>query len=262
MNGQSATVKLIYQGARALPVRHHYGTEEVSGVQMNTDINEETGEKKFTGPTGYKQPVTNVYAATNRSDKSYDKRNAELNAIGKPIDDYMMRFSRLQETLRQGSPQADALVAPELLTVMAGGQGSGFRMSEPEIARIVGGRSVWESLKASINKWSLDPSTANSITPAQRQQIRALVATVGDKMQRKQQIINSAREDLTNTEDVNEHRKIIINARQRLAKIDNEGDQMANIPQGARIQRNDAGDIRFSMDGGKTWQTPTSQVTK
>jgi len=34
-------------------------------------------------------------------------------------------LGRLQDTLDQQSPQADALIAPELLTVMAGGQGSG-----------------------------------------------------------------------------------------------------------------------------------------
>jgi hypothetical protein len=61
------------------------------------------------------------------------------------------RFGRLRDTLNQKSPQADALVAPELLTVIAGGQGSGLRMNEAEIARSVGGRSHLEDLKAALN---------------------------------------------------------------------------------------------------------------
>jgi hypothetical protein len=119
---------------------------------------------------------------------------------------------------------------------MAGGQGSGLRMNEAEIARVVGGRSNWESLKASINKWQLDPSKANSITPDQRQQIRALVKTVSDKLNSKQEILNQAAGDLVNSDDPKEHRGIVQKARLGLNSID-EGNQAAqgggNAPQGA-----------------------------
>jgi hypothetical protein len=155
-----------------------------------------------------------------RSDRSYQYNNNELTKIGDPVDAAVSRLGRLQDTLNQNSPQADALVAPELLTVMAGGQGSGLRMNEAEISRVVGGRSKWESLKASINKWSLDPSTANSITPEQRKQIHALVDEVNRRLQSKQQIINDARNSLNNTDDVNEHRRIVSDTRTKLSGVD------------------------------------------
>jgi hypothetical protein len=171
-----------------------------------------------------------------RSDKSFQYNQGELDKLTNPISQLTMRMGRMQDTLNQGSPQADALVGPELLTVMAGGQGSGLRMNEAEIARVVGGRSNWESLKASINKWQLDPSKANSITPDQRQQIRALVKTVSDKLNSKQEILNQAAGDLVNSDDPKEHRGIVQKARLGLNSID-EGNQAAqgggNAPQGA-----------------------------
>lgn len=158
-----------------------------------------------------------------RLDRSYQYNSTQLEKLRQPIDALVGRVGRLQDSLSQNTPQADALVAPELLSVMAGGQGSGLRMNEAEISRIVGGRSNWESLKAAANKWSLNPATANSITPAQRQQIRALVATVQQKLAGKQSALDGANEDLVNATDVNTHRRIVSATRTKLDAIDSGG---------------------------------------
>lgn len=161
-----------------------------------------------------------------RLDRSYQFNSTQLEKLSQPVDDGVRRMGRLQDTLNQNSPQADALVAPELLTVMAGGQGSGLRMNEAEIARIIGGRSNWETLKASINKWSTDPKTANTITPAQRQQIRALVNTVQQRLAQKQSVLDAAHEDLINATDVSGHRRVVAGARSRMTAIDQGGGQI------------------------------------
>jgi hypothetical protein len=157
---------------------------------------------------------------TERSDKSYTLHSGRLDKLSLPVDQIMQRFGRLKDTLDQGSPQADALVAPELLSVMSGGQGSGLRMNEAEIARIVGGRSAWESLKASINHWKTNPDDARSITPDQDRQIRALVETVHGKLIQKQQIIEEAQSALVGSDDPIEHRKIVVGAQKKLDAID------------------------------------------
>src|SRR5205085_10860217 len=110
---------------------------------------------------------------------------SHLDTSAKPIEDSLGRMGRLNETLAQGSPQADALVAPELLTIMAGGQGSGLRMNEAEISRIVGGRSNWQNLEAWAQKWNTDPSKANSLTSDQRKQVQSLVSAVAGRAQQK-----------------------------------------------------------------------------
>jgi hypothetical protein len=164
-----------------------------------------------------------------RSDKSYQFTSGRLDKMQQPVNDAISRLGRLQDTLNQNSPQADALIAPELLTVMAGGQGSGLRMNEAEISRIVGGRSNWQSLQAAANKWRLDPSKANSITLEQRTQIRALVTEVQRKLQAKQAILDSAGEHLISSDDPQEHRRIIARTKQQLSGIDQASGQSFSV---------------------------------
>lgn len=158
--------------------------------------------------------------ATDRSDKSYDKNVTRLEKLSSPVQQTQARLGRLMDTLKQRSPAADAFVGPEMLTIMAGGQGSGLRMSEAEIARIVGGRSAWESLKASLNKFNTDPEHANSITDDQRAQMQKLADALQDKLVQKTAIIDKAHDDLLDTDDPKEHRRILVEAQAKLSDID------------------------------------------
>lgn len=155
-----------------------------------------------------------------RLDKSYQFHTTQLGNLSKNLQDRVDRLERLQISIDEKSPQADALIAPELLTAMAGGQGSGLRMNEAEIARIVGGRSHWESLKAAVNKWQSDPTKALSVTDAQREQIRSLMSKMSDKVRQKVELLTSAQEGLTNATDVQSIEKLYAKARKDLNAID------------------------------------------
>ncbi len=177
----------------------------------------------------YERPVSvNVGAGGALGEKAWEYANNQLNALGKPVSELSLRMGRLKDTLAQASPQADALIAPELLTVMAGGQGSGLRMNEAEISRIVGGRSHWENLKGSVQKWATDPTAARSITPDQDKQIRSLIQVVDQKLQAKQGIINDAANQMVTTTNPMDHRKILADTRQKMQQVDNGN----NITQG------------------------------
>jgi hypothetical protein len=152
---------------------------------------------------------TGVGQNDNRLDRSYQFNSGQLEKLAKPVEDQAQRLERLQTTLNQRTPQADALLAPELLTVMAGGMGSGLRINEAEIQRVVGGRSNLESLRAAINKWQLDPSKALSVTDAQRGQMQQLVQEVYRRSQDYLGKIDDARSGLAASQDVNEHRRIV-----------------------------------------------------
>jgi hypothetical protein len=154
-----------------------------------------------------------------RTDRSYQQANTALEAARKPLADQAERFGRLIETINQTTPQADALIAPELLTVMAGGAGSGLRMNEAEISRLVNGRTNLESLKAALNKWQADPSKGLSITPAQRGQIRQLIAAVKTRSDAKLDLINKASEALIDAPDVESHRRIVSTVKKQLDAV-------------------------------------------
>ncbi len=158
---------------------------------------------------------------TARSDRSYAALSTQIESGYKPVADQLDRMGRLSVSVGQETPQADALIAPELLTAMAGGMGSGLRMNESEIARIVGGRSAFENLKAILMHYNPDNKQALSITPEQRVQIRSLVTEMQAKLLAKQEAYAQARQDLASADTVDEQRKIANDLKSTVAKIDN-----------------------------------------
>lgn len=172
-------------------------------------------------------PRDTTAGGQSRLDKSYQYTNSQVEKLRTPLQAQGERISRLVESLNQQTPAADALVAPELLTAMAGGMGSGLRMNEAEIARIVGGRSQWETLKATLNKWQTNPSKALSITDSQRAQMRSLVNAMQGRIQAKLTALNEASQALIDAPDVTSHRVIVSRANQRLQTVDREGAPLA-----------------------------------
>lgn len=144
-----------------------------------------------------------------RLDNSYNRQTTRLDAIEKPLADQAERIGRLRQVVNQMTPQADTLIAPELLTITAGGMGSGLRMSEAEIARVVGGRNQWQDIQARLNAWQQDPTKPFAVTPVQRKQIRDLVKAIADRGQKRLSMIDNARDSLTDAADVQEHRRIV-----------------------------------------------------
>lgn len=164
-----------------------------------------------------------------RMDHSYQYNNNIVEKQRAPIDQRLERLDRVEQAINQKSAQADALIAPELLTVMAGGQGSGLRMNEAEISRIVGGRSKLEDLKAVLNKW--DPRTGGglSVTDEQRSQMHDLLEAVREKTEAKQHAFDEAQQDLIHAADVESHRRITAELKKKLSAIDSGGTQGAAV---------------------------------
>lgn len=153
-----------------------------------------------------------------RLDRSYQYNNNIVEKQRAPIDQRLERLDRVEQAINQKSAQADALIAPELLSVMVGGQGSGLRMTEAEIARIVGGRSKWADLQAVLQKWT--PGSGLSVTPEQRTQISDLLKAVREKTEAKQRAYDDAQEALIHASTVDEHRKITADLKKKLSAID------------------------------------------
>jgi hypothetical protein len=165
-------------------------------------------------------PKDTGYHDATRLDRSFQYNSTQIDKARAPIAQAVDRMARLQQTLGQNSPQADSLVAPELLTVMAGGMGTGLRMTEAEIARVIGGRTAWESLKAKIGAYQLDPSKGFALTPEQRRQVNTLVGEVARRNQSKLDALDEAGDQLVAADSVDQHRRIVATVRKKLTTID------------------------------------------
>ncbi len=223
----------------------------VGGKRGFVNYNPKTGEITPTNtaaspiaPQGPDQGAAN----DRRSDASYNASKARIDALRKPLDDMAGRMSKLTDTLDQNNPQADSLVAPELMVAMAGGMGSGVRVTQSEIDATIGGRSGWESLKAAIGRWQSDAMNTFS-SPAG--EMRQLIGTVSAKANAKIAAVQKADADLLDAKDVNEQRKIVIGAQKQLEDI-TSGPSGGPAPSGDRV--------RVKGPNGQTGTMPKSSA--
>ncbi len=148
------------------------------------------GKDVTTQVVGKYKPVTPTNPQTG-DNASYKTHLLEMDKRAKPIDESAGRFARLRDTLSQGTAQADALVAPELMTVMAGGIGSGVRITNAEIDRVHGGRPMIADIQAKIRKWlGTDQKSAINFGTEERQAINDLMNIVGTKLDEKQSALS------------------------------------------------------------------------
>ena len=173
-----------------------------------------------------------------RSDRSYQFNSTQLEKERSPIEAQMAKIGAATTNVNLKSPQADALLAPQILSLSAGGQGSGLRMNEAEISRILGGRTAWESLQAAVNKYSTDPMHPQIPEP-QRQQMVQILQAAQAKGVAKQTVLEWAEGRLVEADDPRVHRQTVQQARQFLDAID----------QGKRVQRNKTtGELKIASD--------------
>ena len=140
--------------------------------------------------------------------QGYDYANNFINQKMQPLQQLSQRASRLASTLQQANPQADSLIAPELLSIAAGGPGSGLRMNEAEIERILGGATKWTQLQQNLNKWSIDPAKAQ-IPPDQRAQIQKLVNYIQSQARDQLNIGLNAQQKLITAKSLDDYHKTI-----------------------------------------------------
>lgn len=161
-----------------------------------------------------------------QTNHSYEYNDKKLEARAKPLTDQAARFDRLVTTVNEKTAQADALIAPELLTVMAGGSGSGLRMTKAELENVVGGRSKWASIEAALQKWV--PGQALSITDSQRAEIQKLLATMGGRIAAKASAIEEARNGLIDAPDITSHRRILADLDKKLGDVGKDDGKRKN----------------------------------
>ncbi len=159
--------------------------------------------------------IVNKYA-----DKQLLAANKQMDVIAKPVTELSARLSRFNETMAAGGGIAHAVAVPEFLTIMAGGTGTGLRMTDTELNRIFGGTTKRGEMKNLIEKWMGDESSGNLLlTPEQQHQMTELVKKLQQKAQWKQELIDMTRDRMPGA-SVTEQQRAINFAKAEIARID------------------------------------------
>ena len=203
--------------------------KQAQNIPLSSD--EIASKKAYEGVIAASQAGANQGRQDALSDKSYTTHVKLLSDVEKPIAEAESKYSNLRDNLAQGTPEGDAVAIPQLLSFAAAGQGSGIRITQPEIKRVAGGAGKWQALKSAMQQYALDPKKANSITPDQRVQMQQLSDMIGNKLQQKRGIITDAYQQLSTSTAPSDHRSIFATTKQKLADIDGPKGSTGNTPQ-------------------------------
>lgn len=158
------------------------------GIEHNVLVNPANGEEiRDLGERGEKPSTVNVNAGNSELDreatrmaKPYEKGVADANAQLEKIAD--------AKTMINGSAEAQALGVPKVLTALVSGQGSGVRITLPELNAIAKARGLSGDIEGTLRSWS----GAGKLTPTQQQQLSGILDDVQQRILAKQAIHSEA----------------------------------------------------------------------
>lgn len=138
----------------------------------------------------------------------------DLNAEDAKLVPDLERVDRAEKVLNSKNFIADAIAAPEVLQIMAGGMGSGLRMTDAELNRVNQAQTKLDQLRGAIAKYGL--GTPVTIQEEMRKQMKTLIDTVKVARQRKAGLLEDTLrqvEDAVTPEEVDKLRAGYWNAR-------------------------------------------------
>lgn len=192
---------------------------EVGGKPHNVLIDENTGlTLKDLGETGEKPPTVNV----NGADASIDRLAARL---GKPyetsLDKAQDKFDRIQQTLHSvdAGYVGQGLAIPELLTSLVSGQGTGVRITQPELNAITANRGI----KGNAEAWFNSMAGKGKLTDTDKAQIKGVLGEAQKRLEVKQDILNHAMDLINGAGSREEIQKADKEARQNITDYERTG---------------------------------------
>lgn len=192
------------------------GVEKATGVQTQLDT---ANDQKTAAAAVHKEE---------HAGKLYDDYNKQVEKNSAPMEAISARTTLLLHNLDAKDKQSDAQVAPELLSIASGGVGSGLRMNEAEISRVVGGRSVWDSLISMANKVREGEGT---FSDEQRAQMHKIGEYIYDRAAAVTVLYSDAKDRMLSDKDTPDQVRKDYNDAKRIA---NQIIRQGIIPQGVK----------------------------
>jgi hypothetical protein len=160
---------------------------------LPTDTDAEAKQKEAAAQSLETRATAKTDKGTEQAGKIFDKYSAQVDKLGTPIEAAATRSGLLVHNIDLKNKQGDALIAPELLSIAAGGAGSGLRMNEAEISRVIGGRAVWDTLMSKAKQLQ---ESGGTFDDTQRAQLRSIATYINDRNSAQTALLNKGRDAL------------------------------------------------------------------
>jgi hypothetical protein len=194
-------------------------------------------------------------------DREVDKSRADLKEPMSKLNEKLENLNEAMSMLERPNAMKDALVVVKSLVAAAGGQGSGVRITMPEINRIADARGIQGGAEVFMNKVLslIDDNKYETLSDNQRQQLSGMLGDIRDRIQQKLEIANGALNTITNAADVKAIRKAQTDMTSALNEFNKTGPAALGGKGGGGEPP--AGTVPM-MRNGKPYNIPKDQVAE
>lgn len=235
-----ATHSVVYKGDPK--VETDLAKLKIGGQEHSVIVNKKTGETiKDLGETGEKPPTVNVNAETSALDRESARFAKPHEANVKAANDQLEKIIEAHSLLTTGNAESQALAVPKVLTALVSGQGTGVRITQPELNAIGAARGITGDVKAWIQKLG----SGKKLTPEQSQQLVGVLDAASQRLEQKREIANHALDLINSGTSRADIIKADAEARKALADFEKGGgnaphkiasdDEYNKLPKGAHF---------------------------
>lgn len=190
---------------------------KINGQEHSVIVNKKTGETiKDLGETGEKPPVVNVNAETSALDRESARFAKTHEANVKAANDKLEKIVEARSLLTTGTAESQALAIPKVLTALISGQGTGVRITQPELNAIGAARGI----KGDLQGWIQKISSGKKLTPDQQQQLIGVLDEASKRLEQKRAISDRALDTINSAESKADIVKADTDARKALADFE------------------------------------------
>lgn len=168
----------------------------------------------------YEKPnVVNVNAGITALDRETKQFGSSHQ---KAVDAANAQLEKIEDarSMINGNAESQALGVPKVLTALVGGQGTGVRITTPELNAIAKARGLSGDVEGTLNKWA----GQGSLTKTQQQQLTSIIDAVKQRILQKQSIASEALDNINGASSRDQIVQADKTARQKLSDMEKGGD--------------------------------------
>ncbi len=189
-------------------VREYFDQADPSVVTYSKDI----------GPVPAR---SNPETAGERALNTSSQHNLDLLSKGfTPITASLQKISQGQALMAANNPAANSLVAPTILEALVSGQGTGFRMTQPEIDAVNKGQGRIGNFQNWLSAWSVDPEKYTALNADQKKWLNGVLEIAKQKANAKVDVYEKASDSIINGKSVKDHQTAYRDALTKWSAID------------------------------------------
>lgn len=192
---------------------------EVGGKPHQVLIDEATGKTvQDLGESGEKPPTINVNAGTAALDRETKQFGGSHQ---KALDASQAQLEKIDDAraMINGNAESQALGIPKVLTALVSGQGSGVRITQPELNAIGKARGLSGDIEGTLNSWA----GKGKLTPEQQRQLSGILDDVKARVSQKAAIHGAALDAINGAGTRQDIIKADADARKKVSDLESSG---------------------------------------